>query len=283
MTQPVIKKPTWLKVAAFGGHGYGRVDRMLSEFELKTVCQAANCPNRGECFNRGTATFLIMGPLCTRNCTFCNIGAGKPGLLDPDEPVRLARMAARLQLKHVVVTSVTRDDLHDGGAGHFAATVEQIRKALPSATVELLTPDFRNAPSAADIIIEALPDVFNHNIETVPRLYESVRPGAQYQRSLDLLQYVSEHSEITTKSGLMVGLGETTEEFVVVFDDLVAHGVKLLTIGQYLAPSRQHHPVVRFVPPQEFEHLGDLARKAGIRRVQSGPLVRSSYRAEELL
>ncbi len=276
-----LQKPDWLKVRGFAGTGYDQVAGLVKNHGLHTVCQAANCPNRGECFNRGTATFLIMGSKCTRNCSFCDIATGRPLPLNPREPVELAEMAVTLKLKHVVVTSVTRDDLPDGGASHFAETVRQLRLHLPEATVELLTPDFRRAPSAPDIIIAAAPEVFNHNVETVPRLYRSVRPGAVYQRSLDLLKYMADNSDMVTKSGLMLGLGETRDELLKVFDDLVTHRVAMLTMGQYLAPSKDHHPVIRYVPPDEFDSLGEDARRAGLQRVQSGPLVRSSYRAEQ--
>lgn len=283
MTVQTIRKPEWLKVSGFTGVGYRRVDRMLKDLHLNTVCQAASCPNRGECFNRGTATFLILGPLCTRGCRFCNIATGKPQPVDPDEPARLAQMVAELKLNHVVVTSVNRDDLPDGGASHFAKTIEAIRIELPSASIEILTPDFRNAPQAIDIIIEARPDVFNHNVETVPRLYRRARPGAVYQRSLNLLKEVGERSQIVTKSGLMLGLGETTDELRQVFDDLAAIRVSMLTIGQYLSPSKSHLPVVRYVSPEEFTMLGAEAMQAGIKKVISAPLVRSSYRAEEYI
>jgi len=277
----IMRKPDWLKVSAFTGDGYRRVDRMLSGYRLNTVCQAANCPNRGECFNRGTATFLILGPLCTRNCRFCDIATGRPAPVDPEEPARLAEMAEKLGLKHIVVTSVNRDDLPDGGAAHFAETIRQIRKRLPAASVEILTPDFRNAPQAVDVIIEARPAVFNHNLETVPRLYRSVRPGARYERSLKLLSEIQRRSGIITKSGLMLGLGERHDELLRVFNDLAEIGVSILTMGQYLAPSKDHHPVVRYVPPDEFTLLGAEALKAGIKKVISGPLVRSSYRADD--
>ena len=277
----MTRKPDWLKVSGFTGAGYRQVDRLLSGYRLNTVCQAANCPNRGECFNRGTATFLILGPLCTRNCRFCDIKSGRPEGVDSDEPARVAAAAAELKLKHVVVTSVTRDDLPDGGASHFAETVSQIRRQLPSATVEILTPDFRNAPQAIDIIVEARPNVFNHNVETAPRLYRSVRPQADYQRSLHLLRDIQVRSQIITKSGLMLGLGETTDELLEVFNDLANVNVSILTIGQYLAPSKNHHPVVRYVPPDEFTRLGAEALKAGIKKVLSAPLVRSSYKADD--
>lgn len=283
VTTQTIRKPEWLKVSGFTGDGYRRVDRMLKDLKLNTVCQAASCPNRGECFNRGTATFLILGPLCTRGCRFCNIATGRPQPVDPDEPLRLAQMVAELKLNHVVVTSVNRDDLPDGGASHFAKTIEAIRKELPAASIEILTPDFRNAPQAIDIIIEARPDVFNHNVETVPRLYRRARPGAVYQRSLNLLRDIEQRSEIVTKSGLMLGLGETADELRQVFDDLAAIRVSMLTIGQYLSPSKSHLPVVRYVPPDEFTMLGAEAMQAGIKKVISAPLVRSSYRAEEYI
>ncbi len=283
VTTQTIRKPKWLKVSGFTGDGYRRVDRMLNDLHLNTVCQAASCPNRGECFNRGTATFLILGSLCTRGCRFCNIATGRPQPVDPDEPARLAQMVAELKLNHVVVTSVNRDDLPDGGASQFAKTIEAIRKELPAASIEILTPDFRNAPQAIDIIIEARPDVFNHNVETVPRLYRRARPGAVYQRSLNLLKEVGERSRIITKSGLMLGLGETADELRQVFADLAAIRVSMLTIGQYLSPSKSHLPVVRYVPPDEFTMLGEEAMQAGIKKVVSAPLVRSSYRAEEFV
>lgn len=275
------RKPAWLRVTAFSGMGYENVSRLLRHYGLNTVCHAANCPNRGECFNRGTATFLIMGPTCTRNCRFCDIEPGRPRPLDPTEPARGAAAAADLQLRHVVVTSVTRDDLPDGGAGHFADVVAALRARLPAAAVEILTPDFRGVAGAVDIIIAARPDVFNHNVETVPRLYPAVRPGADYARSLALLAEVGRRSPIAVKSGLMVGLGETREELRTVFHDLAGAGVRLLTIGQYLAPSAAHHPVVRYLPPGEFAELRQEAEAAGIPLVAAAPLVRSSYRADE--
>ncbi len=283
MPAETVRKPQWLRVTGFTGEGYRKVDRRLNALRLNTVCQAASCPNRGECFNRGTATFLILGPLCTRGCRFCNIATGKPQPVDPDEPARLARMCYELKLKHVVVTSVNRDDLPDGGAKHFAETIAAIRKTLPAAAVEILTPDFRNAPQAVDIIIKASPDVFNHNVETVPRLYRRARPGAVYERSLNLLRDIEQRSDIFTKSGLMLGLGETTDELRKVFDDLAAINVSMLTIGQYLAPSNSHLPVERYVTPDEFSRLGEMAMASGIPKVVSAPLVRSSYRAEEFI
>jgi len=276
----INRKPDWLKVSAFYGEGYKRVNGLLQKYHLNTVCQAANCPNRGECFNRGTATFLILGPVCTRNCRFCDIAPGKPEAVDHTEPQRLAQMVKELKLKHVVITSVTRDDLPDGGANQFAQTVEHLRKVDSKLTVEILTPDFKNKAQAKEIIIDCCPDVFNHNVETVPRLYPTVRPQANYQRSLELLKYIADNSSIITKSGLMVGLGETLEELRQVFEDLTHSHVSILTIGQYLAPSKEHLSVVRYLHPDEFLQLKEMALKAGIKKVLSAPLVRSSYKAD---
>lgn len=278
-----IRKPDWLRVKAFSGQRFEEVNRMLQRYGLNTVCQAANCPNRGECFNRGTAAFLILGPRCTRSCRFCDVPSGTPAPPDPEEPRRLAGMARDLRLKHVVVTSVTRDDMADGGAGQFAEIVRWLRRELPHATVELLTPDFKGAPSGPDIIVGACPDVFNHNVETVPGLYPAVRPQADYRHSLKLLQQVTEASDIVTKSGLMVGLGETLAELRGVFKDLAGVGVSILTIGQYLAPSRWHYAVDRYLSPDEFDQLASEARSVGIPEVFAAPLVRSSYRAEDFL
>jgi lipoic acid synthetase len=277
------KKPPWLKVRAFSGAGFDRVNRLLREHHLNTVCQAANCPNRGECFNRGTATFLILGPVCTRQCKFCSIGNGSPGPVDVEEPERVAEMVHRLGLKHVVLTSVTRDDLPDGGAGHFAEVVACIRGRVRSITVEVLTPDFRGKPQAREIIVNCSPDVFNHNVETVPRLYPGVRPGADYQCSLNLLRHIARESQVVVKSGIMVGMGESLDELNDVFGDLADSGVSILTIGQYLPPSRGHFPVHRYLHPDEFIQLRNLAEQAGIRKVISAPLVRSSYRADQVI
>lgn len=274
------RKPPWLKVRSFSGAGYDRVNRLLAELGVNTVCQAANCPNRGECFNRNTATFLILGPVCTRNCRFCDIRSGRPAEVDPDEPRRVAEAARRLGLRHVVITSVTRDDLADGGAGQFARTVELVRKLVRGATVEVLTPDFRDKPGARDTIIDCTPDVFNHNLETVTRLYPSVRPGASYEESLRLLRHVHDRSEVVTKTGIMVGMGESYEELACLFADIARSNVSMLTIGQYLAPSKNHLPVLRYVHPDEFMRLKEAAEHAGIRRVYSAPLVRSSYMAD---
>lgn len=281
--RPAARKPSWLKVRAFGGTEFNRVSGLLQDLHLNTVCQEANCPNRGECFNRGTAVFLLMGPTCTRNCGFCNVQSGKPQPLDPEEPRRVAEASKRLKLRHVVITSVTRDDLADGGAAQFAATVRAVRAELPKATIEVLTPDFRGSTEALDIVLDSSPDVFNHNVETVPRLYRAVRPAADYNRSLGLLKAASNRDGVMIKSGLMVGLGESFDELKHVFGDLAESRVSLLTIGQYLSPSSSHLPVTRFVEPEEFDRFREAAESAGIRSVFSGPLVRSSYLADRFI
>ena len=251
---------------------------------LHTVCEEANCPNRGECFNSGTATFLLMGPVCSRDCRFCNVSGGKPHPLDPDEPRKVARVAAELGLSHVVVTSVTRDDLPDEGAQHFRETIAQIGQALPQATIEVLTPDFHARRDLLDLVLEAAPTVFNHNVETVPRLYPQVRPQADYRRSLEVLAYAAgQYPHVKVKSGLMVGLGETHGELHGVFGDLASAGVAMITIGQYLPPTRAHVPLERYYTPDEFAGLKSAAEDRGIPIVVSGPLVRSSYRAGTLL
>ncbi len=283
MVKQRIRKPPWLKVTGFAGTNYNEVNHLLKKYGLNTVCHAANCPNRGECFNRGTATFLILGPVCSRACRFCDVTSGIPVAVNLEEPTLVGKAARDLGLKHVVVTSVTRDDLPDGGADQFVRTIEKIREYLPSSTIEVLTPDFKNDPRVVDRIVEARPDVFNHNVETVARLYPTVRPQADYQGSLELLRYVAETSDIITKSGLMVGLGETPDELLQVFDDLVRARVQVLTIGQYLAPSANHLPVVRYVTPDEFDLFKEQAKQAGIKQVLSGPLVRSSYMADMVL
>ncbi|MFH1372699.1 MAG: lipoyl synthase [bacterium] len=277
------RKPSWLRVKALWGPDHNQLNRLLKRHRVDTVCRAANCPNRGECFGRGTATFLILGPVCTRACRFCDIKPGIPLPPDPDEPRRVAAAAGELKLTHIVVTSVTRDDLADGGAARFAQVTGLLRQTLPAATVELLTPDFAGSTRSFRLLLDCTPDVFNHNVETVPRLYSQVRPQADYRRSLDLLGWMQENSTAITKSGIMVGLGESLTELKVVFADLAARGVAILTIGQYLAPSRQHLPVHRYLPPEEFDMLADEARQAGIPTVISAPLVRSSYRAERAL
>ena len=275
-----VRKPSWLTVKPFGGEEYQRVTALLDGLGLHTVCQEANCPNRGECFNRGTTVFLLMGPTCTRNCRFCNVRPGLTRPLDLNEPGRVAEAASRLQLRHVVITSVTRDDLADGGASHFATTVREVRSKLPSCTIEVLTPDFRGSESALATVMQSSPDIFNHNIETVPRLYAEIRPAVEYRRSLEVLRRARHSHNACTKSGLMVGLGETADELKQVFGDLTDTGVSILTIGQYLAPSRDHFGVVRYYHPDEFVLLEAWARDAGIGTVISGPLVRSSYLAD---
>lgn len=278
------RRPPWLKVPAFGGDKYHRIRQRLRGLTLHTVCEEANCPNRGECFNSGTATFLLMGPICSRNCRFCNISGGIPQPVDIEEPKHLAQLAAELKLRHVVITSVTRDDLPDQGAGQFCAAVEEVRKLLSKASIEILTPDFGGRRELLDLALEERPDIFNHNVETVPRLYPLVRPQADFQRSLDVLAYVAKtYPDIRTKSGLMVGLGEEICELDSVFEQLHLAGVEILTMGQYLSPTKDHYPIVRYYTPDEFTTLRDMALARGIKTVVSGPLVRSSYRAGSLV
>ena len=276
--------PTWLRrPIAVPGHARA-VDGLLGDLHVNTVCQSAKCPNRGECFSAGSATFLVMGDACTRGCRFCAVETHLPAPLDADEPRRVADAAARLGLRHVVITSVTRDDLADGGAAHLVAVIEAVRDALPDAAIEVLTSDFAGRLESVDAVADAAPDVFNHNLETVPRLYAEVRPGAKYARSLGVLARVHEtHPEIPTKSGLMLGLGERPDEVREVMADLVAHGVTMLTLGQYLRPSTRHLPVSEFVEPGVFADLARDAYKLGFSAVASAPYVRSSYRAEELI
>ncbi len=258
------------------------VRRLLRELRLNTVCREANCPNRGECYAEGTATFLILGNVCTRNCRFCNIGNGIPETPDTEEPGRVARAAAGMALNHVVVTSVTRDDLPDGGSNHFARTIREIRKALPEVTVEVLIPDFLGNEKAMERVFAESPDVLNHNVETVSELYSDVRSGGNYRRSLDILK-AGKKRELVTKSGLMVGLGESREELMRTFEDLASVGLDILTIGQYSAPSKMHAPVKRYVTPEEFDELSSEGESAGIGKIVAGPLVRSSFRAGAVL
>ena len=279
---PVLKKPDWLRVRAPGSPGYLATREIVKGHGLVTVCEEAACPNIGECWSVKHATFMIMGETCTRACAFCNVRTGLPEALDPSEPDRVADATAKMGLKHVVVTSVDRDDLEDGGAAHFAATVTAIRRAAPQTTIEILTPDFLRKPGAAELVIDARPDVFNHNLETVPRLYLGIRPGARYYHSLRLLERVKERDPAQfTKSGLMVGLGETKEEVMQVMDDMRSAGVDFITIGQYLQPTRKHAPIDRFVPPDEFEALEVIARAKGFLMVSASPLTRSSHHAGE--
>ena len=279
---PVLRKPEWLRVRAPGSPGYAATRAIVKEHGLTTVCEEAACPNIGECWSQSHATMMIMGEICTRACAFCNVATGKPMALDPTEPARVAEAVAKMGLKHVVITSVDRDDLEDGGAAHFAAVVRAIRGAA-SATIEILTPDFLRKPvAAAEAVIDAKPDVFNHNLETVPRLYLSIRPGARYYHSLRLLERVKDRDPTQfTKSGLMVGLGEAKEEVMQVMDDMRSAGVDFLTIGQYLQPTRKHAAVDRFVHPDEFRAYEEIARAKGFLMVSASPLTRSSHHAGE--
>ncbi len=279
-----LRKPDWLKIHAAPTDGQGDVHRLIADLGLHTVCESAACPNRRECFGRRTATFMILGDVCTRDCTFCAVGRGRPAEPDPEEPAKVAEAIRTLGLKHCVVTSVTRDDLPDGGAAHFAAVVRAIRAASPETTVEVLIPDFRGDAAALQVVLDSRPDVLNHNVETVPRLYPEVRPSARFARSVELLRRAAEDpAHLRTKSGIMVGLGETRAEMHAVFKELRAAGCQALTIGQYLAPSRSHHAVVEYVRPEVFEEYHDEALALGFSHVASGPFVRSSYRAEEAL
>jgi lipoic acid synthetase len=309
--------PQWMRRPIATDEKYPDVSKLLESLQLNTVCASAKCPNRHECWNRGTATVMILGNTCTRNCRFCNVNTGQPEAVDPDEPARVAEAAQRLNLRHVVITSVTRDDLPDGGAGAFAATIRAVKAAVPNASVEVLTPDFVEHLA---LVLEAGPDVFNHNLETVERLQATVRPQASYEKSLATLRKAASwtcrtglsgtpdslcsdgnethaleykkhvlqekeslsHPKILVKSGLMLGLGETDEEIFQCLDDLYRAGVRLLTLGQYLAPTRAHHPVERFISPEHFEALAERARAIGFTGVAAGPLVRSSYRADQL-
>lgn len=282
-TVELPRKPDWIRVRVPASPEVTRIKEILRRHKLASVCEEAACPNLGECFSGGTATFMIMGEICTRRCPFCDVAHGRPNPLDAGEPRGLAEAIAEMKLRYVVVTSVDRDDLHDGGAAHFAACIRETRALNPGIRVEVLVPDFRGRMDVALGILECEPpDVFNHNLETAPRLYLQSRPGSDYAWSLDLLrQYKQRCPEVLTKSGLMLGLGETNEEVVEVMRDLRAHDVDMLTLGQYLQPSRNHLPVDRFVPPAEFEELGRIAESLGFRSVASAPLVRSSYHADK--
>ena len=282
-TDQPLRKPDWIRIKLTANPEVDRIKGILRQRKLASVCEEASCPNLSECFSHGTATFMIMGEICTRRCPFCDVAHGKPNPLDPDEPRQLAEAVAEMQLKYVVVTSVDRDDLKDSGAGHFAACIQAVRKANPTTTLEVLVPDFRGRMDIAlSILADTPPDVFNHNLETVPRLYKKARPGADYEWSLDLLaRYKSIQPDVQTKSGLMLGLGETFEEVIEVMKDCRRHDVDMLTLGQYLQPSRDHLPVDRYVHPDEFDALAEEARTLGFKRVASGPLVRSSYQADQ--
>ncbi|CAI8189443.1 MAG: Lipoyl synthase [Marinobacterium sp. xm-d-530] len=276
------RKPDWLRVRMGSNAEVKRIKDTLRKHKLASVCEEASCPNLGECFTHGTATFMIMGDICTRRCPFCDVAHGRPNALSPEEPVELATAIADMRLRYVVITSVDRDDLRDGGAQHFADCIRETRERLPSIQIETLVPDFRGRMDIAlEILKDTPPDVFNHNLETVPRLYKQVRPGADYAWSLELLKrYKALRPEVRTKSGLMVGVGETNEEIIEVMKDLRAHDVNMITIGQYLQPSRDHLPVDRFVTPDEFAEFETLAKEMGFSHVASGPLVRSSYHAD---
>jgi len=279
---PVAKKPDWIRVKAPVSKGYLETREIVRANGLHTVCEEAGCPNIGECWEKKHATFMIMGDTCTRACAFCNVKTGLPAPLDAGEPMRVAEATAKLGLAHIVVTSVDRDDLDDGGAGHFAATIRAIRGRCPTTTIEVLTPDFLRKDGAVDVVTAAKPDVFNHNLETVPSKYLTVRPGARYFASIRLLQQVKEiDPTMFTKSGIMVGLGEERNEVMQVMDDLRAAGVDFLTIGQYLQPTRKHHEVVRFVPPDEFKAYETIAYAKGFLMVSASPLTRSSHHAGE--
>ncbi|MEZ0575163.1 lipoyl synthase [Halodesulfovibrio aestuarii] len=273
-----LRIPPWLRVKIPCNKTYGATQEMVKDLNLHTVCQSAKCPNMFECFSEHTATFLIMGDTCTRNCAFCNIESGTLSPLDPTEPNRVAEASKRLQLKHVVITSVTRDDLDDGGAAHFAATIRAIRKQLPDSTIEVLIPDFQGNEEALNEVIAAKPDIINHNVETPPVHYVNIRPQASYQQSLELLTRVKK-AGVISKSGLMVGLGETDDEVRGVIDDLAAINCDIVTIGQYMRPSRKHPAVHRYVPPEHFEQYAQYGKNKGVLHMYSAPLVRSSYNA----
>ena len=280
--QPVLRKPDWIRVKAPVSPGYLDTQRIVRANGLHTVCEEAGCPNIGECWQQKHATFMIMGDTCTRACAFCNVKTGLPGALDAAEAEHVAEATAKLGLKHVVVTSVDRDDLADGGGAHFAAVIAAIRARCPNTTIEVLTPDFLRKEDAVETVVAARPDIFNHNLETVPSNYLTVRPGARYFASIRLLQRVKELDEtMFTKSGIMVGLGEERNEILQVMDDLRAANVDFLTIGQYLQPSRKHHPVIRYLPPEEFDALATIAYAKGFAMVSASPLTRSSHHAGE--
>ncbi len=279
---PIQRKPAWIRVKAPNHPVYHQTRALMRENRLTTVCEEAACPNIGECWSQRHATMMIMGDTCTRACAFCNVATGMPGPLDPGEPARVADAVAKLGLRHVVITSVDRDDLADGGASHFAATIAALRAAAPDTTIEVLTPDFLRKPGALATVADARPDVFNHNLETVPRLYPSIRPGARYYQSLRLLDQVKQRDPaIFTKSGLMVGLGESRGEITQVMDDLRIADVDFLTIGQYLQPTVKHAAVAEFITPEAFGEYAALARAKGFRLVSASPLTRSSYHADE--
>ncbi|MBP6071428.1 MAG: lipoyl synthase [Aeromonas sp.] len=281
--EEVLRKPDWMRIKLPpSSQKIEHIKSTLRKNKLHSVCEEASCPNLAECFNHGTATFMIMGAICTRRCPFCDVAHGRPLALDPEEPKKLALTIKEMGLKYVVITSVDRDDLRDGGAQHFADCIKQIREHSPQTRIEILTPDFRGRmEQALEVFRETPPDVFNHNLETAPRMYRVARPGADYKWSLELLRRIKEmHPHVPTKSGVMMGLGETNEEIVQVLKDLREHGVNMLTLGQYLQPSRHHLPVKRYVPPAEFDELKDVAMDLGFSHAACGPFVRSSYHAD---
>ena len=277
-----LPKPRWIRAKAPTGPAFNRVKNLLREQQLHTVCEEASCPNIGECFSKGTATFMILGDKCTRRCPFCDVAHARPDPIDEAEPAQLADTVATLQLNYLVITSVDRDDLKDGGAGHFANCIQAIRQRSPNTSIEILVPDFRRrSETALGLLTASPPDVFNHNLETVRRLYKAVRPGADYEGSLQLLQAFAQlHPEVPTKSGLMLGVGETDEEIIEVMADLRAHSVTMLTIGQYLQPTQHHLPVLRYVEPAQFDRFAEIGKSMGFSNVASGPMVRSSYHAD---
>ncbi|WP_338669983.1 lipoyl synthase [Pseudodesulfovibrio methanolicus] len=282
--QKPLRIPPWLRIKLPSNENFTNTSELIGDLHLNTVCQSAKCPNKWECFSKNVATFLIMGAICTRNCAFCNIASGDMEPLDPTEPARVAEAARRLQLKHVVITSVTRDDLPDGGSAHFAACIRAVREAMPECTVEVLIPDFQGDEPALGAVLDARPNVLNHNLETVPVLYAAIRPQADYRQSLTLLENAKRmRPDIPTKSGIMVGLGETDEQIMTVLDDLAAIDCDIVTIGQYMQPSRQHPMVKRYVEPEVFEMYAEEGKKRGIRHMFSAPLVRSSYNAADFV
>jgi len=278
----IARKPSWIRAKSPSSPEVSRIKNLLRKNNLHTVCEEASCPNLGECFSHGTATFMIMGDICTRRCPFCDVAHGRPNALDKNEPLQLANVIKDLDLRYVVITSVDRDDLRDGGAAHFTTCIQAIRDLSPTTKIEVLVPDFRGRMEIAlNIMKSSTPDVFNHNLETAPRLYKQVRPGADYQWSLDLLKkFKALYPQVPTKSGLMLGLGESLEEVEEVLVDLRKHNVNMVTLGQYLQPSKHHLPVTRFVDPKEFEQLANTAKKLGFTNIASGPMVRSSYHAD---
>ena len=283
---PRLRKPEWIRIRLPAGGNVEKLKSRLRQRSLNTVCEEASCPNLHECFHSGTATFMILGEVCTRRCSFCDVAHGRPQPPDPEEVRNLAQAVVEMQLNYVVITSVDRDDLRDGGAGHFRDCIAAVRASSPATRIEILTPDFRGGRRweiALETFTRALPDVFNHNVETVPALYPNVRPGADYAWSLRVLrEFGQAFPQVPTKSGIMLGLGETLDQVKACLEDLRAHEVDLLTVGQYLQPSRHHHPVLKYWHPDEFEQIGELARAMGFRHVASGPMVRSSYHAENL-